>query len=80
MGGERGAVGAAVCWKGEDGGCPVGGPLQLDQQARTNGIEIRWRMRESYDFDSAVPGAGAEGIFVDEVPVHREHFSLMLLP
>lgn len=33
-----------------------------------------------YDFYSSVPGAGAEGILADEVPVHCEHFSVMLLP
>ena len=36
--------------------------------------------RTTYDFDGAVPGAGAEGVFRDEVPVHGEDFALVLLP
>ena len=32
------------------------------------------------DLDRAVPRAGEEGLFRDEVPVHREDFASVLLP
>ena len=33
-----------------------------------------------YHFDRAVPRAGAEGGLLDEVPVHCEDFTVVLLP
>ena len=32
------------------------------------------------DLDRPIPGAGEEGVFRDEVPVHREDFARVLLP
>ena len=34
----------------------------------------------SYHFDSAIPGARAEGILRYQVPVYSEDFSIMLFP
>lgn len=35
---------------------------------------------ETYDFYGTVPGAGAECVFADEIPVDGEDFALVLLP
>lgn len=78
---ECGAVRAAVGWKGEDGGGTVGGPLLrffLDLVVKKGGGGLR--RERIHDFYSAVPGAGAEVLLADEVPVHCKHLSLMLLP
>ena len=34
----------------------------------------------SYHFDSAIPGARAEGVLRYQVPVYSEDFSIMLFP
>lgn len=36
--------------------------------------------RVTYDLDGPVPGARAECVFCDEIPVHGEYFPLVLLP
>ena len=37
-------------------------------------------MEEAYYLYCAIPGAGAEGIFGDEIPVHGENLPLVFLP
>lgn len=51
--------------------------IEEEELGRREGREIG---RGGYDFDGAVPRAGAKRIFADEIPVHGEDFSLMLLP
>lgn len=50
-----------------------------------SGIQMtRWGIKlgelGTNKFDGAVPGRGAEGGFVDEIPGHREDLACVLLP
>ena len=36
--------------------------------------------KKAYDFDGAIPGARAKGVFRYKIPVYREYLSVVLLP
>ena len=48
---------------------------------REDGLGEREEYRKgTYNFDSSVPGAGAECVLSNEVPVNGKDFALVLLP
>lgn len=64
-------------WEGEERGRARGGPLFVVVVSLIKGGAGPFT---AYHFDRAVPGAGAEAVFCDEVPVHGEDLSVVLLP
>ena len=45
-------------------------------------MKVRWMLEEgvAYNFDSAVPGTGAECVLRYQIPMYSKDFPIMLLP
>ena len=70
-------VGACVGWDGKEGGFACGGPLWQRPLVETG---RRLQKERAYNFDSAVPGTGAERVLRYQIPMYCKDFSVMLLP